>query len=45
MENKINDESKKASTHTYYRYLVLLLIPGGTQCGSKESIGIRSAGS
>ena len=27
MEDKISDEREKISTHTYYRYLVLHLIP------------------
>ena len=47
MENNINDESKKTSTRTYYRYtryLALRLVPGDTLCGSKESTGLRSAG-
>ena len=40
MEDKINDESKKTSTHTYYQYLVPgHLISGGTLCVLKKAQG------
>ena len=39
MEDKINDEGKKTSTHTHYRYLALRLIPRGTLCVIKKAQG------
>ena len=49
MEDKINDESKKTSTHTQPTgtwYLVLRLIPGGTLCVLNKAQGSapRAAG-
>ena len=46
MEDKINDESKKTSTHTSTTgtwNLVLGLISGGTFVCSKKITGLRSA--
>ena len=46
MEDKTNDESKKTSTHKYYRYLVLRLITTAWSYSvcSEESTRLRSAG-